>query len=170
MAKKLRFGENNHSHYELVDIAYKWLLKSKGCSFAFKELSSSRVVEIPDCIGFRDGYSILVECKTTRADFLADKNKPFRKRPQDGIGAYRFYLSPEGVVVPGDLPDKWGLVWVSPVGRVRQIVGPAGNAWSTNGKGFVFGNRNTQGEFFLMSSALRRLHLRGFLDSIYEPL
>ena len=35
--------------------------------------------EMPDAIGWkRANHSVLVECKVTRADFLADRGKPFR--------------------------------------------------------------------------------------------
>ena len=58
------------THSELVDIAEKWLFKR--CGFAFKELTTINQ-ETPDAIGFRSGESILVECKTSRSDFHADK-------------------------------------------------------------------------------------------------
>jgi hypothetical protein len=31
-----------------------------------------------------------------------------------GMGNYRSYLCPEGLIVPGDIPDGWGLIWYSP--------------------------------------------------------
>ncbi|MCP3944994.1 MAG: hypothetical protein GY710_26450 [Desulfobacteraceae bacterium] len=67
-----------HTHDELIKIAEKWLLKR--CGFAFRELTTF-ASETPDVIGFRQGESILIECKTSRADFHADKKKIFRRRP-----------------------------------------------------------------------------------------
>lgn len=156
------------SHDELVKAAENWLMKTRNCSFAFTELKCLRTSEIADAIGFRDGTSILVECKATRADFLADRRKSFRRRPQDGMGSYRFYLCPEGVIKPEDLPERWGLIWATPRGKARQIVGPRSNAWSVSGRDFIFADRNIEAEWGLMESALRRLHLRGVLPLIYD--
>jgi len=84
------------THDEGCEIAYKWLLNTRNCGFAFKELTAATLYgEIPDAIGFRGwGESILIEVKTSRADFLKDKNKRFRKEPEKGMGTYRFYITP----------------------------------------------------------------------------
>ncbi|MFA7454886.1 MAG: hypothetical protein WCZ10_10535 [Desulfobulbaceae bacterium] len=161
------------THASMVDIAYNWLLKAKRCSFALRELRHlGDTKEIPDCIGFRIGYgrdaSILVECKLSREDFLADARKGFRRLPETGMGAYRFYLAPEGVIAPADLPPRWGLVLADARGRARQVVGPAGNAWSFSGADFLFSQRNLEAEWGLLASALRRVHVRGELEKIYD--
>lgn len=155
------------THAELVKIAEKWLLRTRKCAFAFTELSTINS-ETPDAIGFRDGQSILVECKVSRSDFLSDAKKLFRRNPEIGVGAYRFYLCPAGLIRPEDLPPRWGLVWVNEKGKTRQVVGPKGNAWGYSGRAFVFSERNIQAEMTMMASALRRLHLRGVLPMIYE--
>lgn len=126
--------------------------------------------ETPDSIGFKWGTSILIEAKSTRADFHADKKKIFRRNPWMGVGAYRFFICPEGLIMPEDLPEKWGLIWVDISGKSRQKVGPKGNIWSAYGKDFFFSDRNIQGEWTMMASALRRVELRGDLDKIYDPL
>lgn len=156
------------THRELVKVAERWLLGTRKCGFAFTELVCLATSEIPDAIGFRDGHSILVECKTSRSDFLSDKKKIFRRCAWMGMGAYRLMLCPEGMIQPADLPEKWGLLWVNAKGKVRQVVGPKGNCWGTSGTEFWHGERNLQGEMGLMMSALRRLHLRGVLPLIYE--
>jgi len=46
---------------------------------AFKELKTAGI-EIPDVIGFGSGFSIVIECKVSRADFLQDKKKPHRAK------------------------------------------------------------------------------------------
>lgn len=154
------------THDDLVKIAEKWLLKTRKCSFAFRELVCNATSEIPDAIGFRDGGSILVECKVTRADFLSDKKKFFRLHGWQGAGTFRMYLCPEGIIKPEDLPPKWGLIWVDGRGKARQIVGPKGNAWSDSVE-FIH-ESNLRAEHGMMASALRRLHLRGVLPLIYE--
>lgn len=155
------------THTDLVNIAEKWLLGTRKCSFAFTELACMHTSEIPDAIGFRDGSSIMVECKTSRADFLSDAKKMFRRRPDTGTGTYRFYLCPEGIIQPSDLPPRWGLIWVNAKGKPRKIVGPKGNAWSWSGADYRH-ERNLHAEWGMMASALRRLHLRGVLPLIYE--
>ena len=68
------------THDQLVARAKHWLLNTYGCGFAFAELTAcTNSGEIPDAIGFKYGHSILVECKTSRSDFLSDKKKTFRK-------------------------------------------------------------------------------------------
>jgi hypothetical protein len=155
------------THAELVEKAERWLLKTKGCGFALTELASINY-ETPDSIGFRSGISILVEAKASRADFHADKKKIFRRQPWMGVGAFRFFLCPAGLITPEDLPEKWGLLWVNEKGRVRQKIGPKGNIWSAHGNDFFFAERNIHGEWNMMVSALRRVQLRGDLNKIYE--
>lgn len=152
------------SHSDLVELAEKWLLKR--CGFAFTELST-HAQEIPDAIGFKSGISILIECKTSRADFLADRKKSFRKNPAQGVGMYRFYLCPKDMIKPDELPNKWGLIYVDDKGRARKKKGPLGNVWSRD-NGFIFRARNIQNEMALMYSALRRLHLHGAFPLIYQ--
>ena len=66
--------------------------------------------EMPDVFAFNKYHSVLIECKTSRADFLADKKKPFRQNPQLGIGQRRFYLVNEGVATQDEMPDRWQLL------------------------------------------------------------
>src|SRR5262249_30587332 len=55
-------------------------------------------------------HSVLVECKVTRSDFLADLDKPFRLKAGLGMGAERFYFAPAHVIRIEDLPAGWGLL------------------------------------------------------------
>ena len=155
------------THGDLVNIAEKWLLKR--CGFAFSELNTLSY-ETPDAIGFRQGGSILIECKTSRADFLSDKKKIFRANPYMGVGLFRFYMCPDGLIKPTELPEKWGLLYVKETGKVSKKVGPKGNVWSSDNNAWAFTDRNKQNETALMYSALRRLHLRGVMPMIYERL
>ena len=85
------------THSELVEIAYKWVLKNAHCGVAFKELVTT-AMETPDVIGFGGHrYSVLIECKASRADFLKDKKKPFRANPEIGMGKLRYYCCPKGL-------------------------------------------------------------------------
>lgn len=151
------------THSELVKRAEKWLLNTIGCGFVFTELSTV-AMEIPDAIGWKDGSSVLIECKATRADFLSDKRKYFRKKPSAGMGTYRFYMCPPGVIKEIDLPDKWGLLYCH-AKKIKRVIGPKGNSFY----GFPSFSQNQKAETIIMCSALRRIHLRGDLHKIYEP-
>ena len=157
------------NHAKLVNIAERWLLNSKGCGFAFRELRAfAPNGEIPDAIGWRSGITILVECKASRADFLSDKNKAFREKPWMGMGAFRFFLCPKGIIQREDLPEKWGLVWVNRKNKAIQKIGPKGNCEWNSASEFFHTERDAQSESAMMVSALRRLHLRGLLKTIYD--
>lgn len=157
------------THKDLIPIAYRWVLKAGRCGVAFKELNSTACNgEYPDVIGMRAwGQSVLIEVKVSRSDFLCDKKKDFRKNPEKGMGDYRFYCCPAGLIKPADLPVNWGLIWVNPQGKARCIVNP----YSKSLDGNIWNNphvKNWQAEHGLMYSALRRLHIKGHIDSIYD--
>lgn len=60
------------------------------------------------------GRSWLIEVKTSRADFLADRKKVFRMDPLIGLGNFRVYAVPPGIVKTTDLPPGWGLIEIRP--------------------------------------------------------
>jgi len=145
------------THADLCGLSELWLRTARGCGFAFRELacgSSSRNGEIPDAIGWTSTASILVECKVSRSDFLADRGKPYREHPEMGMGNYRWYCAPAGIIAPTDLPPQWGLVELNGR-RLRAVVAAEHQA------------TNLIAERALCYSALRRLSLRGHLQDIY---
>ncbi|GBQ90079.1 hypothetical protein GCM10007866_16160 [Gluconobacter albidus] len=84
--------------------------------------------ESPDAIGYRvsdmiNGGSTIVECKVSRSDFLADRKKPHRQT--GGMGKWRYFMCPEGLISPDELPDKWGLLHVGARNCVTPLAGPA---------------------------------------------
>jgi hypothetical protein len=97
------------THEKLVAKAVAWL-RSYGCGVVLSEQSCASG-ETPDAIGWKRGcHSVTVECKVSRADFLADREKPFRRKPEQGMGCERFYLTPAGLLRPEELPTGWGLL------------------------------------------------------------
>jgi hypothetical protein len=69
--------------------------------------------EVPDAIGWKKKCdSVLVECKASRADFLADCAKPWRSQPETGVGCERYYLAPRSLLRLDALPAGWGLLEV----------------------------------------------------------
>lgn len=80
--------------------------------------------EAPDAFGAKyTGECAVVEAKTSRKDFLADLKKPFRECPSHGIGQFRWYAAPSGLIKPWDLPRNWGLL--EPHGSgMKEVVAP----------------------------------------------
>ena len=98
------------SHAQLVKKAVEWLRTKYGCGVILSEQYCA-TGEVPDAIGWKAMcHSVVVECKTSRGDFLADAAKPFRSRPDEGLGCERFYLTPAGLVRAEELPAGWGLL------------------------------------------------------------
>lgn len=139
------------SHRELCIIASKYL-KNKGiqpfhkCQYVVCELE--RVGESPDAFGFGGNTTQLIEVKVTRSDFLSDKNKFWRKDPLRGIGRYRSYLCPEGIILERDLPKYWGLLYLNDKGKIVEIKKPE------------LQESNSQQELNLIISIMRRENIK----------
>ncbi len=104
-------------HQHLVESAAKWL--QRDCAVVITELATNG--ETPDAIGWRGTCSTLVECKVSRADFVADKAKCFRQAQSHGIGMRRYFLSVPGIIKVEELPDKWGLLEVAANGGIKVL-------------------------------------------------
>ena len=105
--------------------------------------------ENPDVIGWAAAAgSIVLECKLTRQDFLADSRKPVRKNSRAGMGQRRYYLCPPDVIQVKDLPAKWGLLWVAK-GQVAVQREARGHP-----------ERNLLAEIRFLSAMLRRAQIR----------
>jgi hypothetical protein len=97
------------THAQLVSKAVSWLRRYR-CGVILSEQACVSG-EMPDAIGWKRAcHSVLVECKVTRADFLADRAKPFRLKPEHGVGCERFYLVPAGLIRRDEMPTGWGLL------------------------------------------------------------
>ena len=106
------------THAELVARAARWLRNTAKCGVVLTECQGDGF-EIPDAIGWRCGYSILLECKASRADFFADlrdKQRHLHWR----LGSLRYYMTERGLLKRGELPGDWGLLEVHG-NIVRQV-------------------------------------------------
>lgn len=157
-----------HTHKDLVNIAYNWILRRSSCGVAFKEFNTNACNgEYPDVIGFGTwGHSVLVEVKISRSDFFADRKKFFRIHPEQGMGTQRFYCCPSGLLKKEDMPSGWGLIWVNEKGKATMVHSPYTGNIAERHQGF---QKNIKAEHGLMYSALRRLHIRGRIDEVYLP-
>lgn len=112
--------ESKLSHDELCKIGCTFL-REQGCSVVVNQPDFLSNGESPDSIGFH-GYnqSHVVEAKTSRSDFLCDKNKLFRANPELGAGSFRWFICEPGLIIVDELPDSWGLVYA--VKGQRKII------------------------------------------------
>ena len=104
-----------------------------------------------------DASSAVIEVKTSHSDFLADKKKWWRtneaKERGFQAGTRRWYLCPESVIKPEELPEGWGLLYWDGK-KINHIVPPA------------VGDRNTtRADMIMMMSILRR---ENFPKKIYN--
>lgn len=112
-------------HERLCHKGVSWL-KRNGFGVAAVNVWAAGSRERVDCIGYRQQCSVLIEVKVSRSDFLVDKKKP--ERQSGGVGTYRFYLAPAGLIAVNDLPAGWGLLEFTGE-SVKIVHGPTGNRW-----------------------------------------
>ena len=136
------------THAKLVVLAVAWLRRYR-CGVVLSEQACASG-EMPDAIGWKKAcHSVLVECKATRPDFLVDRDKPFRLRPETGVGCERYYLAPKGLIRSEELPAGWGLLQVC--GRGIEKVRPSAKSMRSD-IGFQY-------EMNLLLASLRRVEV-----------
>lgn len=121
-------------HKQLVSVAEKWLKyrcilpayrdpQKPGwpckCGVVLTEIVTA-AYETPDAIGWWSQTSVLIEVKVSRADYYRDKAKLTRRCKGYGVGNYRYYMTPAGLLVQKNLPDGWGLLEVD--GKKVEVV------------------------------------------------
>jgi hypothetical protein len=147
------------THAQLVEKAVLWLRRYR-CGVVLSEQACVSG-EMPDAIGWKQAcHSVLIECKVTRADFLADRAKPFREKPEKGVGSERFYLTPPRFVKVEDLPAGWGLLELRR-GSIEIAHPSAKNLRSATGFRY---------EMNLLLASLRRVEVRIEPQSITDFL
>jgi len=128
-------SKTNSLHYDLCLEGAKWLRRRqdfnrcrkkgkpcfnldvcRGCRLAFKYVAVELCTygtENCDVWGY-DGYcTAVIEVKVSHDDFMADQKKWWRRdAPEDmRAGNLRWYLCPDGIIKPDELPDGWGLLY-----------------------------------------------------------
>jgi hypothetical protein len=142
-------------HDRLVARAAGWL-RAQGCKTVLTEFHAL-IDETPDAIGWRGSLSFLVEVKTSRADFLSDRRKRFRQHPETGMGDYRYFLCPPGLLQVDELPPRWGLLYAH-AQRVELVQGHRPKHFAPS-EPFRFSERNARAAAAMLLSALNRLRL-----------
>jgi hypothetical protein len=147
------------THSQLVERAVQWLRWYR-CGVVLSEQACVSG-EMPDAIGWKQACrSVLVECKISRADFLADRAKPFRQKPEKGVGSERYYLTPPGLITADELPPGWGLLEFRR-GRIEMLQASAKNLCTATGFRY---------EMNLLLASLRRVEVRIEPQSITDFL
>ena len=147
------------THEALVEKAVAWL-RQYGCGVVLSEQSCASG-ETPDAIGWKRAcHSVMVECKVSRADFLGDRDKPFRRKPESGMGCERFYLTAARLLEVSELPPGWGLLELR--NRSVRMVGPSSKSLRS-ARGF-------RQEMNLLLASLRRVEVRIEPQSITDFL
>jgi len=137
------------THAQLVQKAVAWL-RSYRCGVILSE-QACLSGEMPDAIGWKRAcHSVLVECKISRADFLADRDKPFRRKQEIGLGCERFYLTSSAMLSPKELPAGWGLLEYHNR-KITVLQSAAKNLRTTTGFRY---------EMNLLLASLRRVEIR----------
>ena len=138
------------THEDLRKAAVRWLTNSKKCGVVLSEMASA-AGEIPDAIGWKYGFSYVVECKASRSDFHANKHKS-HEREDTGMGSHRYFLcAPEAVTVEDLAESDYGLLWIGESGNIRVKREP------------ITRETNSKKEICMLTSALRRVRTREFL-------
>jgi hypothetical protein len=162
------------THSDLVERGAKWL-ESQHAGYYGKEKTPARywnhaacgvilkeykciTDSIPDVIGFTARRSVVIECKVSRADFLADQKKPHRAVDNlQQCGNYRYYLTLPNIVGVEDVPEGWGLLYAQ--SNKIQVVKPSPEHIEPQIR---------VAEYFILYSIARRCALRGVLKDIQD--
>ena len=148
------------THAQMVARAVDWLRRYR-CGVVLSEQACASG-EVPDAIGWKGKcHSVVVECKVSRADFLADRCKPFRENSEIALGCERFYLVPAGLIAPQELPPAWGLLECAGR-RVETRVKPGRRSLRTPA--------GLEYEMNLLLASLRRVEIRIEPQTITEFL
>jgi hypothetical protein len=148
------------THAQLIKIAESWLRQQR-CRIVLSEQTADSG-EVPDVIGWRaDCHSLIVECKVSRPDFLADQKKLVRLKPELGMGCERYYLAPHGMIHLGELPPKWGLLEVH--GKEVMLLSKCHPRTQRTNAGLI-------AEMELLLASLRRVEIRIEPQTITEFL
>lgn len=147
------------THNDLVRRGAEWLRRHHNCGVVLTEYHS-RLDAVPDVIGFGYRGSVVIECKASRSDFFADKNKSHRSaRVSKQLGNYRYYLTSPDIVTSEDIPEGWGLLYIWDK-LITVEVHPV----------FHEEPEIRVAEYSILYSLVRRAEIRGMISEIMKPL
>ena len=106
------------THDLCVNLSAGWLANRSSrddlrCKVILKEMVGYASIigsELPDVLGIWSSlHTVNIECKISRSDFLADKNKS-HNHP---LGNYKLFACPYGMIKADEIPKDWGLLYVN---------------------------------------------------------
>lgn len=147
-------------HYQLCCEGAKWLRRRQNVEKyegKWKYVAVEVCVvgcENPDIWAFNGWSTIVVEVKTSRADFLNDKKKFWQQLGNEEClgGNYRYYLTPKGLLSKDDLPPQTGLLEWDGKNITRTIAAERHTV-------------SNHADMLIMASLLRR---EGFKEGVYN--
>lgn len=150
------------THDHLNKAAAGWLRNKCNCGVVLTEPGTYYCSETPDNIGYRgSGITVVVESKTSRSDFFADRKKFFRREPNHGLGMYRYFICPMYMIKVEELPSGWGVLYFN--GRsVKEIHGSDHkfHYLKKDDDIYAFKDRNLKGEWSIMWTGLTKAQKR----------
>ncbi len=104
------------THAELISRGINWLKNNQVSTMRFPIILHEYrcyANSIPDIIGMNHNRTAVIECKISRADYLADQKKGHRHYCFQ-LGNLRYYLCPVGMLKPEEINGGWGLLYCHP--------------------------------------------------------
>jgi hypothetical protein len=101
------------THDDLVKRGVNWLRNNQVSEMRFPIVLPEYKCyanSIPDVIGLNHHITAVIECKVSKADYLADYHKGHRHHLFQ-LGSYRYYLCPAGLIEPSEVNGGWGLLY-----------------------------------------------------------
>lgn len=148
---------HDFSHQQVVEIAARWL-RGRKHGVVLPEFVHMGSSEICDVLGFTSRHTTMIEVKVSRRDFLADKKKHFRYFEEKGMGNYRYYCVPHKLVGVLEIPEGWGLIYIYPTGKAREMLAPEHKT------------SNLQAERGVLYSYARRANVKGHHADIMKTI
>ena len=139
------------NHKELVKLAGQWLENSKSCNPVFMERVCTAVAEIPDAIGWTRNDCIVVECKTSRQDIIANSKKCL------SMGSLRYFLMEKELYAECEniISEGYGILLVEkPIGYTDNLGVGYCKAAQLKFKGSTNFERNLKNEVLYLRSRI----------------
>jgi hypothetical protein len=130
----------------------------------FSNMTGSYLNERPDVFALNSmGDTVLIEVKVSLADFMQDAKKTFRTKAGKGMGDYRYYCVPCGLVSLADIPQGWGLIEYKN-GSFKTVLG--GKPGTYNKKRFKKDSRSEARLFYQVLTRVGHvMDLQNFADA-----
>ena len=148
--------QKSSKHHNLCCLVAQKFFKRDFCKFGMYntryvavELNVTFGGECPDVFGFGGSYSHLFEIKLSHSDFKKDQKK-WARQDDNGIGEYRTYVCPVGIIKEEELPPMWGLLYYDENSSIFECVK----------KPDRFDITSSFGELSLVSSIMRRENIK----------